>query len=767
MKNSTRYVFSILFIFGLLCSINSAFAQNMQKILSNQPASYNLEIPTPEADDYVDYSAPAKDGDQALDGDYKILVFNNLVYSEFIFYNAYWKYITGEYSGDTKFRDNVTSVPFSASTFNQYDITEYDLAVFPIGAYGLESHADGIKIIDKIMEILDAGGRVVVWAPVGLRASVGSGNANIRKFFDDYLGIDQIGIYEALSKSEGGKTTYYPWNAYGKYQDPIGLNMKKSCNAIGIWQGVEYEALVNYLNADIFKLKTGEEFEWFDAVEEQDNEWKVGTRRILDNKARIVYWSYGFENMHFDFNKSPNILAAMSWALMNKPDAGAQLDIIGGNSIDFKYVPVGDTAIKSLRLSNTGIETLVCDEFILDAKDFEDRVIMEFVDGTPDKVEIEPGTAVSLKIRFFPHVEGDQYLSIMQFHSNQPNIDGEPGGSYHSVMLNAAGGYEVFEGSHFSSNVTVLNFDEVNTETDSDMILEVHNKGQQNLEITKVELLDDENAGFIITDGDEAQTVDAGGKNDIKVRFHPKEELTYTATIKFSVSPPAENGTEFTVGLKGIGVNNEATGGNIFVVDDEKNLNFGGIEEGTTDQLTVNIWNNGNADLNISSIEWVTNDDDVFSFVSGNDTETIAEGGKAEVVVQFAPTEKKDFNGSFEIMSDALNEQVYTVNVHGVGGTDGVEEAWSSDRNFVMKVSPNPIVGQAQITLNYNGAAASNCKLYIVDLLGAKVKEISNSIVNHGASFYGISAANLVSGRYYIVAEMNGSIARLPIVVTK
>ncbi len=197
-----------------------------------------------------------------------------------------------------------------------------------------------------------------------------------------------------------------------------------------------------------------------------------------------------------------------------------------------------------------------------------------------------------------------------------------------------------------------------------------------------------------------------------------------------------------------------------------KNIDFGKVDLNQSSEKSLTITNNGDETLMMTSINY-NNPDEVFSLVGAEQAASIKPGESVTITVKFEPKEEKTYNGSVTVTTNAKNESSTTVNFVGIGN-DPSSVAYGStiDGNFNMTLSPNPVNIEAQ--LNYSIANDnSTVRIYVMDITGKIVTELINSNMNSGNYNLNFSAAKYVSGTYYIMAEINGSQAQIPVVIAK
>ncbi|MBZ0265902.1 choice-of-anchor D domain-containing protein [bacterium] len=172
----------------------------------------------------------------------------------------------------------------------------------------------------------------------------------------------------------------------------------------------------------------------------------------------------------------------------------------------------------------------------------------------------------------------------------------------------------------------------------------------------------DLNIAGIIVDGegfwadDAAFTLMPGETHDVNVSFSPMDAMGYQGTV--TVLSDADNNPEAMVSLMGTGIPVPAP---IIAVNADEH-DFGGVIVGETGMWTLEIYNNGDANLNIDEVV-VT--DGVFG--GGLGATVVEPGGMVEVELTFAPDDVMMYDGAATIYSDDANMPEYMIGLMGEG----------------------------------------------------------------------------------------------------
>jgi len=138
-----------------------------------------------------------------------------------------------------EYKDDFISLSFSNSTFETYKITDFDLAIFPIGDNALNTATDSKLvnvIISKIKEMIDAGKKVIIFSRRALWYAFntdpladGGKDPSTILFLSNTLGIQYLSTF-SIAVTQGLNTTYSGFVAKGTAKDPIGVGNNKPCN---------------------------------------------------------------------------------------------------------------------------------------------------------------------------------------------------------------------------------------------------------------------------------------------------------------------------------------------------------------------------------------------------------------------------------------------------------------------------------------------------------------------------------------------------------
>ena len=200
---------------------------------------------------------------------------------------------------------------------------------------------------------------------------------------------------------------------------------------------------------------------------------------------------------------------------------------------------------------------------------------------------------------------------------------------------------------------------------------------------------------------------------------------------------------------------------------DNKTVAFGAVDTDKFKEMDVKLSNTGDTELKINSI---LNQDlkNVFSIIDGDQLKSIPAGEDAYLKIRFAPKSGGSFATTVIISTNAINEGTTTLTLNGTGNPAGsVSYGTTPNGVLTMSMTPNPVVDNSQFNYTVTGDANRNVRIYVMDVAGKVVNELVNSSVSAGTYNLNFSNNNYVSGTYFIMADVDGSQAQIPVVIVK
>ncbi len=257
----------------------------------------------------------------------------------------------------------------------------------------------------------------------------------------------------------------------------------------------------------------------------------------------------------------------------------------GGDQMshDFGNVLVDESQAWVITIGNGGIDPLEIESMTTSSG--------EFTTNFPENgLSLEPGEGSTVTVTFSP-VEERNYSETLTIVSNAEHGD---------VVIRLIGNGTIERIPDISVNPLQFNFGEVELGHPTSRDLTIANTGNSDLTISSMNI---EGDGFTVNfDGE--RTIGAGNDAVYQVRFDPRSEENFAATLFVVSDDPDES--EVEVSLSGTGFippqpNIEA---------DPDNINFGNIVVGNIRTVTVTVMNSGDQPLGITGVE---TDDGVFT----------------------------------------------------------------------------------------------------------------------------------------------------------
>jgi hypothetical protein len=505
--------------------------------------------------------------DQVYSDDYKYVIFNNL---DTDFYeSAYYKYM----KENPEYAQYSVALPFNDNTFSQYNITDFDLAIFVLGDAPLNAQMGTTVVYEKINEMIEGGknvlitGRKMLWYALDEQAPEIFKNEDVIDMLENTLGIEYIKDLN-VHKVEGNTTTWWGYIIRGHFGDPIGRSIHKYCNMNFDTGNEIWEPLAHYFSVNVFKSRDKQKYPEVDHFirgnNDERNDTIVGIRTEID-QARVALWSMGFEAFAGDIPRETLLQRAMMWLLGNIAPDGAQI-LVEPYSTNFGSVPVGQTSERSFSINSIGKEPLEITDISFF---FNDDDSFEVTEGAPEEgspIVIQPGEYHEIKVAFTPQSQ-KRFQGLLTIYSNALN------GQYKDVNIEGVGG-ESEQGPVLETNADEngeLDFGSINTASSKEIDLEIRNVGDAQLRVDDIEIIDDDDNAFLFPYTLETPFfVPEGEVHTITVRFVGlQEEKEYTATIK--IQSDAQGSSDYFVYLKGsvdnsIGVKDNTVYGENFEV---------------------------------------------------------------------------------------------------------------------------------------------------------------------------------------------------------
>jgi hypothetical protein len=301
------------------------------------------------------------------------------------------------------------------------------------------------------------------------------------------------------------------------------------------------------------------------------------------------------------------------------------------SSINFGEVQIGNSSDKTFNIYNDGNAILTISSIVSNNAQF---TILGY--GS-----VAPGGMSTVTVRFSPVSVGTKTGNIT-ITSNDPD---EP-----TKSLSVQGIGVTVPVPDIRISPESLVYGDVPVGDSLDKAFKIYNDGNSILQISSIT----SNSSHYSVQG--YSNVAPGSFIIVIVRFTPLSTGTKTGNITIKSNDPDES-TE-TVSVQGIGV----TPSEPEIRLSTTNINFGEVAVGRSLDKTFRIYNDGNGELQISSITSNSNHFSVLPY-----TEDVDPGSMITVTVRFAPLSYGDKTGTITINSNDLDEPTRTVSVYGEG----------------------------------------------------------------------------------------------------
>lgn len=663
----------------------------------------------------------------------------------------------------TKFYKYAQRAPFSASTFAERDITEYDVAVFPMGVWaGLDTTIDGIKVMDKIQQMLDAGKSVmIIGSSVLNKAFATTGDQQSRSFLEDFLGIDYIGWLNLFQNN-----TYVGFTVDGK-EDPVAQGYDIILNEQVSEGGGEFRPPMRYYPfVDVFKMKAGSlaipfyQISLFanDSIDTKKDIYYTGVRN-WNKTAKVALWTTNFDIANtwqtLYFNKS--LIGGIDWATAEipRPEQYIQTDNL---QYDFNSVGVGDKGYKKISIQNFGREPLQITS--IEVVPSETSSVFQISDGG-GPVKLEPLEIYSFNVSFAP-TDSTTYSEAIDIKSNAIN------GTL-SLQLSGEGG-NVNHGAFIQVTDLPVDFGSVAYGQNAEKFISITNSGDVGLSVNTLKFTDDANKFFTFPDVVKTPiTVFTKKTYYLKVRFTPLDSNGGDYTGKITLTSDALNQDgPIDIILKAKGLSNSIKSG---ITLSSTTMDFGNVAVGQSSNYTLTITNKGSEDLIFQSPKLVGGGESLAQFAWVNNTNkipTLKPGESWDLIMKFTPAASKTYQISLKIISNDAENGNIVVPIQGIGGTTDVVDDNVTPGNLIkLEVSPNPINENGTLNYTYNGTKISNLKIKMIDINGKTAAELFNNNVIIGTQSIQFNTKGLSDGKYIIVAEIDGTVSQIPVIIAR
>jgi hypothetical protein len=252
------------------------------------------------------------------------------------------------------------------------------------------------------------------------------------------------------------------------------------------------------------------------------------------------------------------------------PQAAVQ---ISPANISFSGVPVGQKAIQTATLTNTGSEPITVNQLSVSSSAFT-------ASGIPTPLRIGPGQTAKFQVVFTGSTAGTASGTMTAMTSH--------GETSSKVKLHGSAAQSA---SQLSLSATTLNFGSVLVNGHSTQAVTIQNPGQVDVQISQISVT---GAGFSVSAVATPVTVSAGQSMALQTTFAPTAAGSVAGAI--TVTSNAANPTS-NVALSGNGVAATYT-----MSLAPASLNFGNVNVGSSTTQNVQLSNTGNTSVTLTQI---------------------------------------------------------------------------------------------------------------------------------------------------------------------
>ncbi|OGU56105.1 MAG: hypothetical protein A2X64_05450 [Ignavibacteria bacterium GWF2_33_9] len=693
-------------------------------------------------------------------------------YIELAYYDIYKKWPNPDYN----YYNLMVRAPYSDATLSQYTLTDFDVAIFPIGSWPLNAATQGgIKIIDKIKEMLNAGKRVMVigryWASYAFHQDgtfAGGKDPVVIDFLQNEIGIDppQTGV---IAITDG--QSYLPYHIEGIDGDPVAKGYDYYGN-IAYGRNVEPMHPIAYRTLlDQFKLASnalGTGFAYLDKYGKTDGDpnvpmgsW-VGVRADVGD-GRIVLWSLAPDNIALtELQYFTNTeLYAMDWFTKDLPKYGQWIDL-EATLVNFGESLLDQQKTQEVRIRNFGKKPLTISA--IEWNEWEEPGTFVVIEGGGAGV-LQPGEFRTIKIGFTPTEERDyeDQLFIESDAINAPST---------AINVKGRGGKDAPTGPEIRVSAEPFDFGVVEIPTSKTKDIYFNSVGTDNVIVDNIEFYDNIGNAFSFPQTmNFPQVVKPGTQYTFSVKFSPIDYgKSYSATLKIT-SNAVKNYVAF---IKLVGkTKSSGIGPSISSDLAFDTLDFGYVTLNNEVQMEFNILSTGADSLRINKF-YLNDDYDVFTVPDGYIDQTpvlIAPSEMYKIPVNFKPyTDMDVYYGELGMFTNATNEGGNNFKIYLKGtGHDPFSvkgEVQNKLGTLSMKAFPNPSGGDFKLEIT-SKAQFMNASLNIYDLKGKVVMTIFQGNIEEGQSYYDLNNALLPSGQYFIGVKTLTESVILPFIIVK
>ncbi|HRP01318.1 MAG TPA: choice-of-anchor D domain-containing protein [Candidatus Kapabacteria bacterium] len=663
--------------------------------------------------------------------------------------------------------------PFGAATFNKKPITDYDVAVFPMGTtLGLDAAVDGIKVIDKIYEMLDAGKTVLIIGNAVVIKGFSGSDSKVKEFLSNYLGIE----YPLTNKYiQSGRVALTDgsniWGAVidGIQGDPIAKGFDKVINqAYNLNNGGFRDPVRLYTGIDVMGLKSNSTSVGFDFVSvvkddsvdvSKDMMW-TGIRHE-NGTARVALWTTNFDiaNTWHTLYYNEALMGAFEWGTRDVPRPEKYIKS-ENMQVNFGKVEPNSKAYKAIAFQNFGRTPLKVSKMEVIAMDEEG--IFEITDGN-EAVTLEPNEIHSINLQFKP-LDTKTYNDALDISSDAVN------GTL-SIELYGTGGTNTEFGPKIAVTDVPVDFGSIDYTKYGEKNIAIASVGDQDLVVDDVQFVKNGNDHFSFPTTMQFPVIVKAGKTwYFQVRFATAQSDSNGGKFngELLIKSNALNGTQKTILLQATANSKNAKTGLTLSANE---IDFGKVNVGDSTTFTLTISNKGGADLIFPVKPSFVGGGEIkaqYSFVGGSEIiPTLAPNQSHDLKIQFKPLDTKLYNLSMKLTSNDQVNPITNIAISGEGQNPVSVEESTLSKELALQIKPSVNNGNAIFSYDYTGELDRNVDVRIIDITGKVRMNLYNGAAIKGIHFINLNNLNFESGKYFVVVEMDGINKMIPFIIQK
>jgi hypothetical protein len=298
--------------------------------------------------------------------------------------------------------------------------------------------------------------------------------------------------------------------------------------------------------------------------------------------------------------------------------------------------------------------------------------------------------------------------------------------------------------------------------------IKITNGGTKDLVISDYKFINDDAALFQVFPAFTAPiTLAPEASAEFTVQFTAHNSGSFDTQLSFTSN--ATNSPTFNITILAE-VQSSGSGAQIATDAVAGVLDFGEVTPKVTATKVLKITNSGDESLNITMVDFPNDSRGLFNYPQGTSFPFTIEKSKSRdfTVVFRDNNQDESYNADMIITSNAKNSPTLTVKLTAKTTKVGVTESISEDGLFTMNATPNPASEKSMISMKLSGTTPRNVTVYAIDVTGSKIANIYSATMNPGESVnqeFNLSA--IASGKYFIVANVDGMLVQVPVVVEK